>query len=92
MFSSLAQVPLASCVRTHSRMWVSRFASSTKSTCSYFFHNYRTQVYLDWYRAVPVAVGHADGIHSRTIEILQVRRSSSTTYTFSDASLLRVMV
>ena len=28
---------------------------------------------FDWCRAVPVAVGHADGIHSRTIEILQVR-------------------
>ncbi len=35
-----------------------------------------------WYRAVPVSVGHADGIHPRTTEVLQVVNGSPRTDTF----------
>ena len=46
-------------VRIVDKKYVPRFCNNCRAT-------------IAWYRDVPVAVGHADGIHPRTIEILQV--------------------
>ena len=74
--SSSVVAPPVLCVRMHSCMRVSRFALSTEGTCPALSLVYRyTNSIFAWPRAVPVAVGHADSIHPRTIEILQVSHS-----------------